>query len=140
MAKHCETFEHPADLGLAARADTLAELFEALGEGLADQICPRRAVAARERKKLLARSEDVESLAVEFLGELLGLFHLEKFLARQVRVERISESAVRAEVTGERYDPARHELGPEIKAVTYHQLEVARRPGGEWIARVILDL
>ena len=46
MAKHCETFDHTADLGLQARADTLGELFEALAEGLADEICPRRQVRA----------------------------------------------------------------------------------------------
>ena len=30
MGKHCETFDHTADVGLSARADTLGELFEAL--------------------------------------------------------------------------------------------------------------
>ena len=34
MSKTCTTFDHTADVGLAARADTLAELFEALAEGL----------------------------------------------------------------------------------------------------------
>ena len=38
MAKECRTFEHPSDLGLEATADSLGELFEALGEGAARQL------------------------------------------------------------------------------------------------------
>lgn len=139
MSKHCTTFEHTADLGLEARADSLGELFEALGEGLAEQICRRQAVAAREHKSLLVRAENLEDLLHDFLGELLGLFHLELFLAREVKVERIDERAVEAVAGGETYDPARHELDTEIKAVTYHHLKVARE-GDQWIGRVVLDI
>ena len=44
-----------------------------------------------------------------------------------------------AELRGESYAPARHELGMEIKAVTYHQLKIAR-DGSTWAGRVILDI
>ena len=138
MAKRCRTFEHPCDLGLDARADSLGELFEAVAEGVARHLCPG-GVSASGRRRIRARSEDRELLLVEFLGELLGLFHRERFLPAEVRVEKITEHSVWAEVAGEPYDPARHELGPEIKAVTYHQLKVARE-GDAWVARVILDL
>ncbi len=139
MTKHCRTFEHTADVGLEGRADRLGELFEAMGEGLADVICPRQSVKKQKTLQIRAESENVESLLVDFLGELLGLFNLEKFLISVVRVERIDETSVAAEVVGEPYDPARHELGDEIKAVTYHQLKVARE-GDEWTGRVILDV
>ncbi len=139
MAGHCETFEHTADVGLQGRADSLGELFEAMGEGLAEVICPRRSVKKQKTLKIRTESENVEALLVDFLGDLLGLFNLEKFLVAGVKVERIDETSVAAEVTGEPYDPARHELADEIKAVTYHQLKVARE-GDEWTGRVILDV
>ena len=139
MSKHCTTFEHTADLGLEARADTLAELFEALGEGLAGQVCPPAAVAGREHRSFDVRAESREDLLHDFLGELLGLFDLEKFLVREVKVERIGEGAVRAVAAGETYDPDRHELRAEIKAVTYHDLTVARE-GDQWTGRVVLDI
>jgi SHS2 domain-containing protein len=56
-----------------------------------------------------------------------------------MQVNSISETAVRAMVTCERIDEQRHELGPEVKAVTYHQLLVAQE-SGQWHARVLLDL
>lgn len=139
MAKWFDTFEHTADLGLQARGDSLAELFEALGEGLAEQICPRASVAAGRCVRVEVESDNLESLAVDFLAELLRLFHLKRFLIAGVRVERIDENSVAAAVDGEDYDPARHELDAEVKAATYHQLQVARE-GDAWEARVILDI
>ena len=139
MTRHCRTFEHTADVGLEASADNLGELFEAMGEGLADVICPRRSVKKQKTLQIRAESENVETLLVDFLAELLGLFNLEKFLIAGVKVERIDETSVAAEVVGEIYDPVRHELDDEIKAVTYHKLKVVRE-GDKWTGRVILDI
>jgi len=138
MSRSWRTFDHPSDLGLEARADTLGELFEALAEGLAAQLC-RRGAQGEVTVPVGAASEDVEALLVDFLGELLKLFHVDRFVPARIRVRRCDETSVRASVDGETYDPARHELGPEIKAVTYHQLKVARE-GECWTGRVILDL
>ena len=139
MAKHCETYDHPSDLGLTARGDSLAEVFEALAEGLANEICPREQVHPRHTRQICARANQVEYLAVEFLSELMSLFDLERFLPAEVHVIDINENAVRADVLGETYNSRRHELGPEIKAVTYHELEVRQDDAG-WVARVLCDL
>ncbi len=141
MAKQVEIFEHTADVGLAARADTLAELLEALAEGLADVVCPRAQVAARERRALAVQEEadDAAGLAVDFLCEVLRLVEVSRFAVASARVLEASPRHLRAELAGEPFDPARHERAAEVKAVTYHQLEVAERDGA-WHARVILDL
>ena len=139
MAKRCETFDHTADVGLAAEADTRAELFEALAEGLAEVICPRRRVAAAGRRELRVEAEDVEALAVDFLSEVLAVIQDERFLVAAVAVSEAGDTAVTARLAGEPYDPGRHELAAEVKAVTYHQLKIARRRG-RWTGRVILDL
>ena len=139
MAKHCETFDHTADVGLDARADTLAELFEALGEGLADVVCPRGSVAAAETQMIHVEAEDVEALAVDFLCEVLAAIQEHRFAVASVSVDEISDTAVAAELVGEPYDEARHEISTEVKAVTYHQLKITREADG-WVGRVILDL
>lgn len=139
MARHCETFDHTADVGLAARADTLGELMAALAEGLTDVICDRSGVRRVKRRAIRVDSEDVEALAVDFLSKVLYAFDAEHFLAAEVRLGEASETSLAAELAGETYDPARHELRNEVKAVTYHELKVAR-DGERWIARVILDL
>ena len=139
MAKSCGTFDHTADLGLAARADSLGELFEALAEGLAEQVCPRQTVRPVQSKALTVRADNAENLLHDFLAAVLGLFHLEKFLVCQVRVTEIGETSLTAEATGEQLDPTRHEIGSEIKAVTYHLLSVTR-DGDGWHGAVVLDI
>ena len=139
MAKHCETFDHTADVGLAGRADSLGELFEALAEGLGGVICSREQVQALQRRAVSAHSEDVEALGVDFLCEVLRVIQVEHFVVASVAVGRISDNSVTAELLGEPYDPGRHELKTEVKAITYHQLEI-RRDVGTWRGRVIIDI
>lgn len=139
MARHCETFDHTADVGLDARGDSLGELLEALAEGLCDVVCPRRGVRAADARTVTATAEDVEALAVDFLSEVLWAVQTDHFAVASVRVIAASETSVQAELTGEPYDPDRHEILTEVKAVTYHELRVAREGDG-WTGRVILDL
>jgi len=139
MAKHCETFEHTADIGLAARGDTLGELFEALAEGLADLICSREQVSVQETRPVEVQAEDVEALCVDFLVEVMTAIQVDRFLVAEVRAGAVSGRCVRADLAGEPYDPDRHEWGHEVKAVTYHQLQVARE-GDAWVGRVIVDV
>ena len=139
MAREWHTFDHTADVGLAATADTLGELFEALGEALAAQICPLEQVRAAEVRPVRVEAEDVEALAVDFLGRILLAEQVDRFVVRSVKVDEATERSVSARLAGEPWDPGRHEFATEVKAVTYHQLKVARE-GGVWVGRVILDL
>ena len=139
MAKRCETFDHTADVGLAARADTLAELYEALAEGLAETICPRARARPRQSVEIAVEAEDREALAVDFLSEVLNAIQLDRFMVHECRAAGADETHVRAELIGEPFDPARHEISTEVKAVTYHGLSVARE-GDSWIGTLILDL
>ena len=139
MAKYCAILEHTADVGLGAHADTLEELFEALGEGLCDLICRRPQVRPTQNRRIEVHAEDVEALAVDFMAKVLWAIQTEHFAVAAVTVISCDDNAVAAELVGEPYCPDRHELITEIKAVTYHQLKVARE-GNRWIARVFVDL
>jgi SHS2 domain-containing protein len=133
------TFEHTADMGLEARADTLRELFEALGEGLAEVICPREQVAAGQTRRLELAAEDLEALAVDFLSAVLNVIQAQRFMVCGVSVAQASQGSVKAELSGEPFDPAGHEILREVKAITYHQLKIAPE-GDHWTGRVILDV
>jgi SHS2 domain-containing protein len=144
VSKDCHTFDHPADVGLAARADSLAELFEALAEGLADLVCPRETVRPAEARAIEVRAEppaapEVEDILHDFLSAVLAEIQERRFLVSSVSVTRASETEAEGELRGETYDPDRHDIRVEVKAVTYHQLKVARE-GREWTGTVILDL
>ena len=143
MAGHCETFDHTADMGLSAWGDSPAELLAALAGGLADVICDRSRVRPAAVRTLRVEAQDIEALAVDFLSRLLYIFAVDHFLPAEARVtvqdRGENEIALTAELAGETYDPSRHEVRTEVKAVTYHQLKVAAE-GGRWVGRVILDV
>jgi SHS2 domain-containing protein len=138
MAKSHQMIDHGGDVGIEAHADSREELLEALAEGVAEVICPPSAVRPRETRKLSVQAEDIEAATVDFLNALLRLIQVEHFLVAAVKA-RVSRNALAAEVAGEPYDPARHELAREVKAVTYHELKVARQ-GERWYGRVVCDL
>ena len=88
---------------------------------------------------MAVRAEDAEATTVDFLNAVLRLIQMEHFMVARVAVREASATAVSAEVTGEPYDAARHQIAREVKAATYHELKVARA-GGRWFGRVICDL
>ena len=55
-------------------------------------------------------------------------------------VRQITPKRLRAVLRGEAFDPARHRIIREIKAVTYHQSSVLQTPEGGWVARVVFDV
>ena len=146
MARHCETFDHTADVGLTAWADSLGELLAALAEGLTDVICVRSRICPAAVRKLDVEAQDPEALAVDFLSKILYIFAVDGFLLAEASVKVLGggglgggRTAISAELAGETYDPNRHEIRTEVKAVTYHQIKIAPE-GGRWVGRVILDL
>ncbi|MCL2700991.1 MAG: archease [Phycisphaerae bacterium] len=137
--KHFEHFEHTADIGIAALGDSIGELYEGLAEGLAEFICPRAAVATAAVREVAVEAEDGEALAVDFLSAVLNVIQADRFMIAAVRAREADEHRIVAELVGEPYDPTRHEIHTEVKAVTYHLLKVARE-AGRWGGRVVLDL
>ena len=137
--KEWSTYEHPSDQGLTAQADSFPELLEALGEALTAQLCVAGVIEPRQEQALEVSADDAGALVVEFLSELLHRFAIGHFLAARIEVLSVRDNVVTARLWGECFDRRRHEAGSEVKAVTYHQLEVGQRDG-RWRARVLLDL
>ena len=83
--------------------------------------------------------DDPADLMVNYLRELLYLWTGNEKLVKLIDIVDISDTAVSARVSTDRYQPERHEILHEIKAVTYHQIEVSRTADG-WQATVVFDV
>jgi protein archease len=134
-----ETFEHTADIGLAARGRTLEELFENAAMGLVDLMVDPAGLREETRLEVSVSAQDRDALLVAWLNELLYVLDARGFLPRRCRITRIGDTDLAAELWGERVDRERHTLRRLVKAATYHGLRVANT-NGRWEARVILDL
>jgi len=134
-----ETFDHTADVGIRARAADLGTLFREAARGLFAVLLVRpESVRPRETVTLFLEGADLEELLHDWLAELLSRFDAEHWLPGDFDVEP-TDTGLHAVVHGEPFDPARHALDTEIKAVTYHGLTVREDPEG-WLAEVILDV
>lgn len=137
--KSYEYLDHPADVGIAARGSTQAEVFEAAAEGLAAFLCEPEDVNEREELNIAASAPDRESLLVEWLNEINYLFEVREFAFRTFHIREIDDNNVRGIGRGEPFDPSRHRFGEQVKAATYHELEVRQEENG-WRATVLLDI
>ncbi len=84
-------------------------------------------------------ASDRESLLVDWLNHLLYLFDIDGFLGRDFQVDSLTAGSLKARVTGETFDPARHPSRTGVKAATFHQLSIVPVKDG-WEATVVLDL
>jgi SHS2 domain-containing protein len=69
---------------------------------------------------------------------LLYLFETQKLLLTQFDVE-VHDNHLSASCRGEVMDVARHEMDHEVKAITYHGLQLDQTAIG-WRAEVIVDI
>ena len=126
--------DHTGDIGVDVRADSREALFAEAARAMFDILAGAPAGATGTPETLaIPAGEDAEALR-DFLAELLYRFSME----RKMYVGFAAGSGT-VEGAWEPYDPGRHPLRTELKAVTWHQLEVTRENGG-WRARVIFDV
>jgi SHS2 domain-containing protein len=137
--KPYHTFDHPADLGLAIKGESVEKLFANAAFAVFDIITDLERVEPREMRRIVVAGDNREDLLINFLREVLYLYNGKHWLLKEVRIIRISEKGLEAKALGEPFDGRKHEICKEIKAVTYHQAEVRKTPAG-WTARVIFDV
>jgi SHS2 domain-containing protein len=134
-----ETFDHTADLGLRIRAADLNALFAEAAQALFAALVENPdAVAPLQRLDVAIAGCDREYLLFDWLRELLYHFEVEHLLLSRFSVT-IGADGLQGSGWGEPFDPQRHELAHEIKAITYHGLRVEQTPDG-WLAEVIVDI
>jgi SHS2 domain-containing protein len=134
-----ETFDHTADLGLRVRAANLNTLFAEAAEALFETIVENPdTVLATQTRDIQVQGSDREYLLFDWLKDLLYRFDAEHFLCRRFDVQ-VGGDGLTATVWGEPWDRSRHELGHEVKAITYHGLRVEQTSEG-WLAEVIVDI
>jgi SHS2 domain-containing protein len=131
--------EHPSDLGIEARGKSISEAFSAAAEGLISVICDPSTIKVTAWRDVAVTADDREQLCVRWLSEILYLYDGEGFLPRVFEIDAISDVSLAARIGGESFDQTRHIARQDVKAVTYHQLEVRSTPE-ETIIKVFLDI
>jgi SHS2 domain-containing protein len=137
--KRYETFDHTADIGVRVFGRTVEEVFAHAAYALFDQMIDLRKVGGGAVQEISVEGADREDLLIRWLGELLFLCQGRGYLFKEFSILHLNSNSLKAVARGEICDPSRHHFKTEIKAVTYHQVEVKKREN-RWEAKVVFDV
>ncbi|MFC1863632.1 archease [Thermodesulfobacteriota bacterium] len=131
--------DHTADLGITVQGNDLADLFQKSGNALTHLLIEDCSSKKPNPMKISISGNDLEDLMVRWLGEILYLFEGEGQVVSSIRINSISDKRLHAILELTPFAPLTHKILREIKAVTYHQIKVAKKDD-IWETNVIFDL
>ncbi len=131
--------DHTADLGILVNGTSLEKLFENAGKALLEQLVRIKKSSKKTALSISLSGADLEDLMVNWLSEILYLFNGENLVAEDISVKSIRWNNISSTLNVIPFNTDKHVLIREIKAVTYHQIEV-KKSNDLWITRVIFDL
>ena len=140
MNQPYEFFDHTADIGVRVFGATLPELFVHAAQAMYTVLGELEKTGDRRQKTVELHAELLEDLLHDWLAELLYAIEAEHVLYDEFAISNLRSPILTATLSGGPIDFARSHLNEEIKAVTYHRLQVQQQPDGTWQATVIFDV
>jgi SHS2 domain-containing protein len=135
--------DHTGDIGIQVTAPTLPQLFERAATGMFRVLTDLEAVQSPESLQITVDGRDLEALMVRWLSDLNYRHTVDHVLYSAFEVTPIEETdegfTLTATARGEPIDPDRHTVYTEIKAITFHGLDVQETDDG-WAVQVIFDM
>ena len=121
--------DHTADVQVKSWGRNLEEAFSQTAYSLMATITPDlNKINPKIEKVLKVEAEDKEALLFDFLSEFLYIFDVEDLVFSDIEVKRIKkvneQFELQAILKGEKFDKNKHELGIEVKAITYSFMEI----------------
>ena len=92
-------------------------------------------------KKIKLKEEKLDLLLFNFLEELVFLKDAEQLLFStfKLKITKNRKYSLEATCKGEKLNPEKHDLGVDVKAITFHQFELKELKQG-YKTRVIIDI
>lgn len=128
-----EYLPHTADLKAVVRAEELAALYSDTVSLVRDILVGTSPVRPAADRELTLQIDEEAERFFRFVRELLFLYDSEGFLTTRV------ELGNTILLSGERFDPRRHQSERQVKALTRHEFAFECRPEG-YRAELLFDL
>jgi SHS2 domain-containing protein len=120
-----EVLDHTADLMIKGYGSTLEECYANLAYGMFDQTVDLRDVAPTETREVDVAGFDDEDALYSFLSELLFIEAYENIILKEFEVK-IDGLHITCTARGELLDRSKMRIRGEIKAVTFHMMDIDR--------------
>jgi SHS2 domain-containing protein len=140
--KEFEILEHTADIGIAAYGKTKREVFINAAKGMFEIIAGKnKNLKENFYDKIKLEADNLEGLLFAWLNELLYIGETRMVILNKFQIKELSDFQIKAEIEGMKINPPSVKIEKEIKAATYHRLEIKKdRESGLWRAQVIFDI
>ena len=123
--KKYDIIDHTADIGVKAYGSNISEAFENAAKAMFDLITDNSSIENIGQYNIELKSPNIEQLLVDWLSELLFLNSAKNlvFGLFEVNIDK-QKCIISSNIFGEEFKKSKHKIGLEIKAITYHMLEV----------------
>ena len=140
--KKFEIINHTADIGLVAYGKNKEQVFINAAKGMFEIIAGgNKTLKENFYDKIKLEADNLEGLLFAWLNELLYIGETRLVILNKFQIKELSDFQIKAEVEGMKINPPSVKIEKEIKAVTYHRLEIKKdEESGLWSARVIFDI
>jgi len=127
---------HTADLKIQTYGKTKEELFLNMLKGMSE--CQKPEIRNKEKikREIKIKSIDLPSLLVDFLSEVLYLSQVNKEVYFGAKFKKFFDTEIQGNLIGQKVE----RFGEDIKAVTYHGLDIHQKKDKTWEATVLFDI
>nr|WP_319374376.1 archease [uncultured Methanobacterium sp.] len=137
-----EFFDVTADVGFRACGKDMDEAFQNAALATFDVMTDTSKIKPTVKREILIEAEDEKALLYDWLSELLFLHDYEGLVFSRFAVitrQKDPETFIlQGEIWGEKFNRASHEVRDEVKAVTFHLMEINKEED-KCTLQVILD-
>jgi SHS2 domain-containing protein len=137
--KTFEILDISGDVGIKAYGKSLKDTFIHSAIGLYSLITDLDTVKEKKTIYISVESDSREGLLVLWLNELIFHFDAYGFVGKKIIITEFTPSLLKASLSGEDFDPERHEKRLLVKAATYHRLRIEKKDD-TWEVDVIFDI
>ena len=137
--KTFDVIDISGDAGIRAYGNTLDDLFRNAATGMYSLITDLGGIEEKRDLFIKAKCHSLDGLLVSWLNELIFNFDTYGFIGKTIEITALHDNRLASKLSGEDFDPERHERRLLIKAATYHQLKIEKK-GEYWVANVIFDI
>jgi len=143
VKKRFEFLEHTADAYIAAYGESLEEAFENAALATFEVMTDIEKVKPETGDLVEVEAHDECALLYSWLEELLIKFETTNNIYCRFKISNLEETPaglkLKAKIWGEPFNPEKHLQKVGVKAVTYHRMEIVRKPMAVTV-RFILDI
>ena len=137
--KRYEQFPHTADIGVRVYGKDLKELFANAAFAMFDIVADLEGLKTSVTKDFELKAANYEELLVAWLDELLYTFYTKWIIFSDFQIEELDEHHVKAKAIGRSVGENKNRLKTEIKAATYHDLNIKKTADG-YEVEIIFDI